>query len=804
MALPSLRQSKTGSLDCLNITKNRQFENTFIPDMPHNFNTCTILLYLTRFPNMKHFWFIVCLFHLSATQAQDYSLDWAYSVHGSKGFGSSGCFSGSDASNNLYVSGYNPDMNEFSYWPDSSYVFEDVNDSILTSSLSATYIRKMNQQGTPLWVRYFKRPVSSIPQMYIEDMDVAPDGTVAITGYIDGTIDFDPGPDTLIVSTEAEVFYVVVLDSLGNLLWKRTAIHPNEQASFGRTVSIDNNGEVYCGVSNGEPAYYGDDGDEQGYISENTSSWMEDVAIIKYSATGDLLWVNHYVDGAKTIFNCSDTDSENNLIVAGHIHEGYTDTLDFDLGPEEHFATGFFQPRTLNDAFILKINPEGEYVWVRGLSEGSVDEFDRWRQSIVDIQVDSDDNLVMIGKTQNDPVLSPAPFDSLHFDRPSSLFRRMHYVMKLKSDGDLLWARGIAMSPSVDQFQDLAVTPDNRIYTIGPEGTASSLNHIIDIGDNPNLISTQQQYLDGSGILLSFSPQGELLWYEAIDVDLTGYEMDHHFNDYHSPSYGLTPSADGSLFYVTHTTKIPAFNVGIQEEFNLPTDYESGYENAWALYARYIPCHQDNSQEMLACNTYTWPVNGETYTEPGTYYYYNDIDTVYCDPVYFLDLELYDYSLEVIQQGDSLIADAEAGSVQWFTCADSIYEAIPTATGLSFTPWNSGFYSAQYSTHGCTYMSDCFYYEAPQVLSVPEGYSRADFKIYPNPTDGILNIEMPKGIESGIIEIRSLLGTVLYSRNITSSKITIRELDLANGVYLCSLIASDGLRKHSRKFQFVK
>lgn len=73
--------------------------------------------------------------------------------------------------------------------------------------------------------------------------------------------------------------------------------------------------------------------------------------------------------------------------------------------------------------------------------------------------------------------------------------------------------------------------------------------------------------------------------------------------------------------------------------------------------------------------------------------------------------------------------------------------------------------------------------EVPQVQSL--------IKIYPNPANGYMQIEIPGNQSQGILEIYSIQGQILQSVSIKQNHQTINISSLLPGIYLCKLLISN-------------
>lgn len=78
------------------------------------------------------------------------------------------------------------------------------------------------------------------------------------------------------------------------------------------------------------------------------------------------------------------------------------------------------------------------------------------------------------------------------------------------------------------------------------------------------------------------------------------------------------------------------------------------------------------------------------------------------------------------------------------------------------------------------------------ALSIDETDNTSDFSIYPNPTNGLLNIKIMDNSEIETIRLTNNLGQVILTFNAIETGITTFEMDGPSGIYFIELIAIDG------------
>jgi hypothetical protein len=272
-------------------------------------------------------------------------------------------------------------------------------------------------------------------------MTSAPNGDVIITGAYSGTSDFDPGPDTLFLP-DAPGYngFIARYDTLGNLVWaKNVANAPIRQ------LAVDSQGNIYL-TGNFQYLVDFDPGPETHFISANAS---RDIFILKLDNEGQFVWVKHfgYVDINEGY--CIGVDEEQNVYASG-IYRG---SIDLDPGPDTllYTATNDF------DAFILKLNINGDLVWGKGMGWYST-------SAASSMEILPDGTMFLAGSF----------YDSIHFeisDSTLTLFAPAYtnansFIAKANPDGEFIWAKQLGLTSSTVS-KDLIIDPEGNVLSTG-------------------------------------------------------------------------------------------------------------------------------------------------------------------------------------------------------------------------------------------------------------------------------------------------------------------------------------------------
>jgi hypothetical protein len=143
-------------------------------------------------------------------------------------------------------------------------------------------------------------------------------------------------------------------------------------------------------------------------------------------------------------------------------------------------------------------------------------------------------------------------------------------------------------------------------------------------------------------------------------------------------------------------------------------------------------------------------------------------------------------NLIAIMMDNSASAVATGVTYQWINCAGNV--PIAGATNQSFSASESGSFAVIVSDGECSDTSECFTAD----LSGIDGLNTSGFSIVPNPSNGIINIELATTISNAMITITALNGQVIETFT-TSSASTSRDLSYLNdGMYLITVATENG------------
>lgn len=245
-----------------------------------------------------------------------------------------------DASGNIYFNGYFENTADFD---PGTGVF-----NLVSAGSTDIFVCKLSNNGNLLWAKKIGGPSSDAAY----DIDLDAQGNVYSTGFYWATADFDPGPGTFNLTSPAlGNGYILKLGTNGDFI--RAADLGGDSRVRCISMKLDNSGGL-CLTGHFDGAADFDPG--SGTALLNAVIDDDDIFLGKYDLDFNLLWIKH-IEGPsfQKVFDI-DVDAADNIYATGH----YNGTADFDPGPAEHKLTAANDP----DIFVLKLKPNGEFVWV--------------------------------------------------------------------------------------------------------------------------------------------------------------------------------------------------------------------------------------------------------------------------------------------------------------------------------------------------------------------------------------------------------------------------------------------------------
>ena len=174
-----------------------------------------------------------------------------------------------DSSGNVYTTGF-------------FYLTADFDPGSGTSNLTSVgsddgFVSKLTSSGDFVWARQIGGSSGGYP----EEIEVDSSGIVHITGYFQGTVDFDPGADTSNLTSAGSLdIFVSKLTSAGDYAW--AVRFGGTSSDWGRSIALDSSSNVYtAGYFNSTVDF-----DPGAGTCNKTSAGLHDVFVSKLNSAG--------------------------------------------------------------------------------------------------------------------------------------------------------------------------------------------------------------------------------------------------------------------------------------------------------------------------------------------------------------------------------------------------------------------------------------------------------------------------------------------------------------------------------------
>lgn len=766
---------------------------------------------------MKKFILVVACFSLCAisTFTQTQNLQWVNQV----GSGGSDYVYGlsTDASGNIYATGGFSGTVDFDPGPGTS--------NLTSSGSNDIFVAKYNSTGNLIWAKKF----GGTSVDYGSSLGVDASGNIYVTGYFQGTADFDPDAGTFNLTSLGQYdIFNFKLTNIGNLVW--AVSYGGTGFDFGRRITVDAAGNSYTTGTFRSIV----DFDPGAGTNNVTSLGLEDVYIEKLDPNGNLLW-NRRVGG-------TGSDAANGITLDGvgsvYITGGFSGTADMDPGG----ATNNLISNGGIDCFILRLDIASNFIWVRGFGGTGTDISNS-------VAIDPSGNILSGGIYVNTVDFDPgAGISNLTASNSSS----EGYILQLSSAGNYNWVKNISCDNN-SQVKDISIGTGSNVYITGryignadldpgssninvtatPGGNVFNLildqsgNHVSSNGfgdvSNPDegycvQALPHNNFVSGgffngtpdfdpqAGIANLTSLGGDDGFIQKICLNTTGIVNTNACSSYLSPSGNYQWNASGTYTdtlaniggcdsIITVNLTILSSNSTIDQNTCDSVISPSG-NYVWNITGTYndtIPNHvgcdsiitvnvtllpTTSTVNINACRYYISPSTIYTWTSSGIY---TDtlLNVIGCDSIVTINLSLTNIDT-TITINNGIFTVAQPGALyQWYDCIAQ--SNISGAINQTYTPLVNGDYGIIVSLNGCTDTTACY-----TINNVgTEDISSASLNIYPNPAKEYVQVASDEIITQW--KLVDITGKTVIARNENKTTFNISLEELTPGIYFIQL-----------------
>ena len=210
----------------------------------------------------------------------------------------------------------------------------------------------------------------------------------------------------------------------------------------GLAVTTDNAGNVYTtGTFSGVIDF------DPGAGDQSIGASGDDVFISKLDASGNFVWAKVIGSVGTDVAWAIATDNTGNIYLTGY----FLGTVDFDPGA----GTANMTSLGASDVFILKLDTNGDFVWVKTVGGTDNEEGNC-------IRVDASNNVYISGTMNNGTVdFDPGPSNydlSGYYDT---------FILKLDASGDFVWAKKFDCPIDLVHIYAIELDASGNVYSSG-------------------------------------------------------------------------------------------------------------------------------------------------------------------------------------------------------------------------------------------------------------------------------------------------------------------------------------------------
>jgi len=682
---------------------------------------------------------------------------WGFSLSSSGADGITGI--SIDNSGNVYVTGSFGGTTDFD---------PGVGVTNLTNSGSQdAFVAKYNSAGVFQWA--FKIGSTNYDIGYSICNDLA--GNVLIAGDFMGTVDFDPAAPVVNFTSPAGDAFLAKYTPAGNYVWALCVGTPTSQ-SEGWCVATDLSNNVFLSGQ-----FFGTkDFDPSASVFTLTSNGSRDGYLAKFNASGSFQWAISLGTSNSDYASCVKIDNSGNAFLSG----SFDGTADFDPSVGTFTLASF----GMDDIFLAKYNSSGNFIFANKIGGTNVD-FARA------IDIDGSNNVFLTGYFRGtadfDPSPSTATVNSVGFNDM--------FVAKYNSSGLYQYAFS-AGSSGFEEGTDISVNNAGNFYVGGSfENTVDfnpgiGVNNLISSG---NLDAYIAKYAD---CLSQPSSPGSITG--SVSICNGGVSASYSIaaiTGANSYNWSLPGGWSG-----TSTTNVISTTVGLSGgNVSVTAINACGTSSAQVLTVTVNPSPTITVNSGSICSGSSFTMNasgGNTYTYQGgnavvsptasTSYTVVGTNTLGCVSNMATSNVTVNpnptvtavSSSSLLCVGQSATLTANGASTYTFnpggTGANIVVSPTVTAT---YTVTGTNTFGCQNTTSFTQSVSACL------GINTNASVTLSGVEVYPNPTSGILNIELNTINENTTITLYNSVGQLLIKENLTTTKRTIDLNNLASGIY---------------------
>lgn len=351
---------------------------------------------------------------------------------------------------------------------------------LISNGASDLFLQKLNSDGDLLWVTQF----GGSGFEYFSGIDTDAEGNIFVVGGFANSVDFDPGEDEYILTTDGnDDAFVVKLSPDGELIWAKQIGGDNDQ--WGRKALVDSEGNVViAGSFRGTVDFNPNEA-----VFNLPSSGNYDNFILKLDYNGNFLWAKSFGGVEWDFISEVAFDSEENIIAVGFF-EG---SADFDPSEEVFEVTA----TSYTDAFVLKLDSEGIFKWIKPLANPD-------NETGYAVTIDENNNIYVTGN-----FYGSVTYDNIEL---TAIGEQDIIILKILAEGTIDWAKSMG-GFSNDYGISIATNGHGSLYSTG------FYSEVVDMDPNEETFNLSSVNGSGDIYLHKLTTNGDFEWAISIGGD---------------------------------------------------------------------------------------------------------------------------------------------------------------------------------------------------------------------------------------------------------------------------------------------
>ena len=197
-----------------------------------------------------------------------------------------------------------------------------------------------------------------------------------------------------------------------------------------------------------------------------------------------------------------------------------------------------------------------------------------------------------------------------------------------------------------------------------------------------------------------------------------------------------------------------------------------------------ISSGSSSSQTITACNSYFWSGTNQTYTSSGNYAA-TFVSQGGCDSIVTLNLTINTLNAQLFQTDNILTASPSNGTYEWLNCITGA--PIVGQTGQEFIAMTNGTYAVVVSLNGCSDTSNCVTVSNADI----DQHFLESISLYPNPTNGKFTIDLGEYKDAVTITLRDIRGRLLQRNKFLNLETVDMFIDYPTGLYFVEITSNN-------------